>query len=74
VQVFDARNMLRPLSTVMPYAPAELLAWNPMDTMSIMIGSTNGVFTFTDAGNPSTAEPYQVCVRVNIELLILPSC
>jgi hypothetical protein len=64
--------MLRPLSTVMPYAPAELLAWNPVDAMSIMTGSANGVFTFTDAGNPSTAEPYQVCV--DRELRILSCC
>lgn len=59
-QVFDARNMLRPLSTVMPYAPAELLAWNPLDTTSVMIGSSSGMFAFMDINNPGTAEPYQV--------------
>jgi hypothetical protein len=26
-QVFDARHMLAPLATVMPYGPADLLAW-----------------------------------------------
>lgn len=63
-QVFDARNMLRPLSTVMPYAPAELLAWNPLDTTSVMIGSSSGMFAFMDINNPGTAEPYQVTEKV----------
>jgi hypothetical protein len=60
MQVFDARNMLRPLSSVMPYGPAELLAWNPLDPLSLMIGSSSGMFAFMDTANPTTPEPYQV--------------
>jgi hypothetical protein len=37
MQVFDARNLLRPLSSVMPYSPAELLAWNPLEPLGLMI-------------------------------------
>lgn len=59
-QVFDARNMLRPLSTVMPYGQADLLAWSPLDAMSLIIGSSSGLFAFLDVNNPGTTEPYQV--------------
>lgn len=52
--------MLRPLSTVMPYAPADLLVWSPLDAMSLMVGSSSGMFAFMDINNPGTSEPYQV--------------
>jgi hypothetical protein len=64
MQVFDARQMLAPLATVMPYGPADLLAWSPVESMSLMVGSSSGLFAFMDVGNPTTAEPYQVCVSV----------
>lgn len=44
----------------MPYAPADLLVWSPLDAMSLMVGSSSGMFAFMDINNPGTSEPYQV--------------
>ena len=73
MQVFDARNMLRPLSSVMPYGPAELLAWNPLDPLSLMIGSSSGMFAFMDTANPTTPEPYQASFFAFLPCLALSS-
>jgi hypothetical protein len=42
------------------YECADVLAWSPVESMSLMVGSSRGLCTFQDVGNPTTAEPYQV--------------
>jgi hypothetical protein len=58
--VFDARQMLAPLATVMPYDPADLLAWNTymlpdLDAADRMSKGSIPTFSFVAANSTVNA-------------------
>lgn len=53
------RSAIHPLYTL-PCAAPGMLAWHPVNSMSLLATSPTGLFMLADPSNPAAAETYQV--------------